>query len=151
HPSSQETHRLLQIYHGDITKAKFYAKIVPSSPTGIPSSQWEHIFRGNSVDLNQILTSLHHTVVDEERNGRLGDAEASLGSTEAKKHVKTASDWSTAWRRASKAISFMFPHQRDKLLDYGDYIKEEFTAKIPSSHHRIILYNITLRNEVGMV
>ncbi|KAF8812581.1 hypothetical protein BYT27DRAFT_7335831 [Phlegmacium glaucopus] len=37
HPSSQETRRLLRIYHGDISKSKFYAKIAPNSPTGIPS------------------------------------------------------------------------------------------------------------------
>ncbi|KAF8802562.1 hypothetical protein BYT27DRAFT_7260861 [Phlegmacium glaucopus] len=149
HPSSQETRQLLQVYHGDIAKAKFYAKIAPNSPTGIPSSQWEHIFRGDSVNLNQILTSLHHTVVDEERKGRLGDAEVSLGFPEAKKHVRTASEWLTAWRRASKTISFMFPNRQDELLDYGDYIEEEFAAKLHSSHHQIILYDIALRNEVG--
>ncbi|KAF8816682.1 hypothetical protein BYT27DRAFT_7076620, partial [Phlegmacium glaucopus] len=149
HPSSQETCRLLRIYHGDIAKLKFYAKIIPNSPTGIPSSQWECIFRGDSIDPNQILTSLHHTVVDEERKGRLGDAEVSFGFPEAKKHVRTASEWSTTWKRAAKAASFAFPHRRDELLDYGDYIKEEFAAKLPSSHHQIILYDIALRNEVG--
>ncbi|KAF8814045.1 hypothetical protein BYT27DRAFT_7250451 [Phlegmacium glaucopus] len=58
HPSSQETHWLLRIYHGDIAKSKFYVKIALNSPSGIPSSQWEQIFKGDSVNLNQILASL---------------------------------------------------------------------------------------------
>ncbi|KAF8812582.1 hypothetical protein BYT27DRAFT_7252098 [Phlegmacium glaucopus] len=111
------------------------------------SSQWERIFKGDSVDLNQIFASLHHTVPDEERKGRLGDTEVSFGFPEAKKRVRTASEWSTAWRRAAKAISFAFPHRREELLDYGDYIEEEFAAKLASSHHRIILYDVALRNE----
>ncbi|KAF8803883.1 hypothetical protein BYT27DRAFT_7026491, partial [Phlegmacium glaucopus] len=149
HPSCQETRRLLRAYNRDISKAKFFAKIAPNSPTGIPSSQWERVFRGDAIDLNQILTSLHHVVADEERKGRLGDTEISLGITEAKKHVRTASEWSTAWRRASKAISFAFPHRRNELLEYGDYIEAEFAAKLLSSHHKIILYDIALRNEIG--
>ncbi|KAF8804718.1 hypothetical protein BYT27DRAFT_7107170, partial [Phlegmacium glaucopus] len=149
HPSSQETCRLLRTYNNDIARAKFFAKIAPNSPTGIPSSQWEQIFRGDAVDLNQILTSLHHVSIDEERKGRVGDAEISFGVPEAKKHVRTASEWSSAWRRASKAIAPAFPHRRDKLLNYGDYIEEEFAATLHSSHHQIILYNIALQNEVG--
>ncbi|KAF8798416.1 hypothetical protein BYT27DRAFT_7123504, partial [Phlegmacium glaucopus] len=149
HPSSQETRRLLRTYNNDIARAKFFAKIAPNSPTGIPSTQWERIFRGDSVDLNQIFTSLHHVSIDEERKGHMGDAEISFGVPEAKRHVRTASEWSSAWRRAAKAIAFAFPHRKDELLDYGDYIEEEFAAKLPSSHHRIILYDIALRNEVG--
>ena len=86
---------------------------------------------------------------DEERTGRLGDTEISFGVSEAKKRVSSASEWSTAWRRASKAISFAFPHRRDELLDHGEYIKSEFAAKHISSHHKLILYDIALRNEVA--
>ena len=67
----------------------------------------------------------------------------------SKKHVSSASEWSAAWRRAAKAIGFAFPHRRDELLDYGDYIESEFAAKHSSSHHKIILYDIALRNEVA--
>ena len=148
-PSCEETCRLLRAYNKDITKAKFFIKIAPNSPAGIPSSQWERILKGDSVDLNQIFASLHHVVPDEERTGRLGDTEISFGVSEAKKRVSTASEWTTAWRRASKAISFVFPHRRDKLFNYGDYIESEFAAKHSSSHHKLILYDIALRNEVA--
>ena len=87
-------------------------------------------------------------VPDEERTGRLGDVEISFGISEAKKVASTA-DWTAAWRRASKAITFTFPHRQEELLDYGDYIKSEFAAKHTSSHHKLILYDIALQNEVG--
>ena len=148
-PSCEETCRLLRAYNRDISKAKFYVKIAPNSPTGIPSSQWERIFKGEAVDLNQIFASLHHVVPDEERTGRLGDAEISFGVSEPRKRVSSASEWSTAWRRASRAIGFAFPHRREELLEYGDYIESEFAAKVPSSHHKLLLYDVALRNEVA--
>jgi hypothetical protein len=148
-PSCKETCRLLRAYNRDISKAKFYIKIAPNSPSGIPSSQWERILKGDAVDLNQIFASLHHVIPDEERTGRLGDAEISFGVAEAKKRVSTAAEWSTAWRRASRAITFAFPHRREELIEYGDYIESEFAAKLAASHHKLLLYDIALRNEVA--
>jgi hypothetical protein len=148
-PSSQETCRLLRIYNIDITKAKFFIKIAPNSPAGIPSSQWERILKGDAVDLNQIFASLHHTIPDEERTGRLGDTEISFGVVEAKKRISTSAEWSASWRRASRAIEFAFPHRREELLEYGDYMESEFTAKLVSSHPKLLLYDIALRNEVA--
>ena len=72
-PSCKETCRLLRAYNCDITKAKFYVKIAPNSLIGIPSSQWERIFKGEAVNLNQVFVSLHHIIPDEERTGHLGD------------------------------------------------------------------------------
>ena len=148
-PSCEETCRLLRAYNRDISKAKFFVKIAPKSPTGIPSSQWERILKGEAVDLNQIFASLHHVVPDEERTGRLGDTEISFGVAEPRKRISTAAEWSAAWRRASKAIGFAFPHRREELLEYGDYIESEFAAKVSSSHHKLLLYDVALRNEVA--
>ena len=147
--SCQETCRLLRAFNRDVSKAKFLVRIAPNSPSGIPSSQWERILKGEAVDLNQIFASLHHVVPDEERTGRLGDTEISFGVAEPKKRISSAAEWSSSWRRASKAISFAFPHRREELLEYGDYIESEFAAKITSSHHKILLYDIALRNEVA--
>ena len=148
-PSCEETCRLLRAYNRDISKAKFFVKIAPKSPPGIPSSQWERILKGEAVDLNQIFASLHHVVPDEERTGRLGDTEITFGVAEPRKRITTAAEWSAAWRRASKAIGFAFPHRRDELFEYGDYIESEFAAKVTSSHHKLLLYDIALRNEVA--
>jgi hypothetical protein len=96
-PSCEETCRLLRAYNKDISKSKFFVKISPRSPPGIPSSQWERILKGESVDLNQIFSSLHYVIPDEERTGRLGDAEISFGVSEAKKRVSSTADWTAAW------------------------------------------------------
>jgi hypothetical protein len=148
-PSCKETCWLLRSYNRDIAKAKFFVKIAPNSPSGIPSTQWERFLKGESVDLNQIFTSLHHVFPDEERTGRLGDTEIVFGVSKSKKWVTTASEWSSAWRRASKAIGFAFPHRKEELLEYGDYIKSEFATKLVLLHHKLILYNIALRNEIA--
>ena len=110
HPSCEETCRLLRAYNLDISKAKFFIRIAPNSPAGILCSQWEHVLKGESVNLDHIFASLHHVVPDEERTGCLGEMEISFGVAEAKKQVSTAAEWSTAWKRASKAIGFTFPH-----------------------------------------
>ena len=123
HASCEETRRLLRIYNRDISRSKFFIKIARDSPTRFPSSQWERILKGDSVDLNQVFASLHHIVPDEERKGRMGDMEISFGVAEPKKHISTAAEWSASWRRASKAIFFAFPYRKDELNEYDDYIK----------------------------
>jgi hypothetical protein len=94
------------------------------------------------------LSSLYRITVTEERKARIGEAEISLGAVEATRKVATSSDWSTAWRRAARATSFIFPHRNRELEDYAEYIENEFAAKNPSGHHRIILYDIAVRNLV---
>ena len=148
-PSCAETCQLLRSYNLDISKAKFFVKIAPRSPPGIPSSQWERILKGDAVDLNQIFSSLHHVVADEERTGCLEEAEITFGIAEPKQCISTAAEWSAAWRKASKAITFAFPYQCEELLEYGDYLKSEFAAKVVSSHHKLLLYDTALRNEVA--
>ena len=48
-------------------------------------SEWEHIFKGETVDLDQILSSLHCITIDPERKACIGDTEISIGSTETKR------------------------------------------------------------------
>jgi hypothetical protein len=141
-PSCKETCQLFRAYNRDISKARFFIKVAPNSPSGIPPTQWEQILKEDTIDLNQIFASLHHVIPDEERMGHLGDTEMVFGVTESKKWISTASEWSSAWQKALKAIGFAFPHWKEELLEYGDYIKCEFTAKLISSHHKIILYDI---------
>ena len=148
-PSCDKTRHLLKRYNRDITNAKFYAKVAKGSPEGIPSAQWERILRGEPVDLDHLLSSLHRITFDEERKGHVGSTEISLGVSDAKRKVQSSSEWSSAWRRATKAITFCFPHRRDELEQYGEYIEGEFAAKHSSAHSRIIVYDIAIRNEVG--
>jgi len=86
-------------------------------------SEWEHVFKGEAVDLNKILSSLHCITIDQERKACLGDTEISIGGTETKRKVESSSEWSTAWQSASRATAFVFKHREWELGEYGDYIE----------------------------
>jgi len=144
-PSCAETVQLLKLYNNNVKGCKFYIHIASNAPKNIPSSQLEQIFKGEPVDLNQILSSLHHITLDEERKARLGGATISFGTTEPSWKVSTASEWSAAWRRATQAITFAFPHHAHEL---DDYVEGKFTTKHASAHQHIIWYESTVRNIV---
>ena len=147
-PASAKTVKLLRIYNKDVKKCKFFVSVSSGAPDNIPSAQWEHIFKGEPVDLDQILSALYRITVVEDRKARVGETEISLGPAEATRKVSTSTDWSTAWRRTARATAFAFPHRIKELEDYAKYIENEFAAKNSSSHHRIILYDVAIRNLV---
>jgi hypothetical protein len=147
-PSCIKTIKTLRLFNRDIKGSKFLVSIATGAPDNVPSSQWERIFKGESVDLDQILSSLYRITITEERKARLGDADILLGPTEATRKVTTSTDWSSAWRRAARAIAFAFPHRTRELENYAEYIENEFAAKVASGHHRIILFDVAVRNLV---
>ena len=147
-PYTDKTIRLLRTFNKDVKRSKFYVSISPGAPDNIPASQWEHIFKGEPIDLDQILSSLYRVTVVEERKARIGETDIALGPVEAARKVSTSSDWSTAWRRAARATAFAFPHRARELEDYAEYIENEFAAKNSTGHHRIILYDVAVRNLV---
>ncbi|KAF8870543.1 hypothetical protein CPB84DRAFT_1754433 [Gymnopilus junonius] len=122
-PCCIESMGLLELFNRDLSGAEFYVKTSASAPQGFPSSQWKRILKGEPVDLDHVLSALHCTTFDEERGGRIGDTAISLGTAAPAKRVKTASEWSTAWRHAARATSFMFKHRKQELDDYGEYIE----------------------------
>jgi len=58
-------------------------------------------------------------------------------------------EWTSTWNATVKAIKFTFPHRERELREYGEYIEGHFSARIQSSHRKIILYDSAIRNEVG--
>jgi hypothetical protein len=121
-------------------------RVANNLPEGIPSSQWDRILRGESIDLNQILSSMHFVQLDEERKGRLGGAEVVFTVAESKRQVKTGSEWSSAFRRMAKAVVFLFPLRREELYEYADYIEGLFSAKHANAHSKVILYDQSVCN-----
>ena len=109
-----------------------------------PSSQWEWILRGEILDLNHFLSSLHHTTITEEGETHVGNTKISVGVADAKRHVSTAAEWSSALHLTARATAFTFPHCIEELHLYGDFISSEFTGKILSSHPRVILFDIAI-------
>ena len=149
--SCVETCRTLRQFSEDPAGVKALLRVANNFqvPEGIPSSQWDRLLRGESVDLNQILSSMHFIQLDEEKKGHMGSAEVVFAITEAKRQVKTGSEWSTAFRRASKATTFLFPHRREELLEYAEYIEGLFAPKQVGAHSKVILYDQSVRNQVG--
>ena len=148
-PSCVETCRTLFKFSEDLSGVKALLRVANDLPEGIPSSQWDRILRGESVDLNQILSSMHFIQLDEERKGRLGKAEVVFSVAESKRQVKTGAEWSSAFRRMSKAIIFLFPHRREELYEYAEHIESLFSAKHTGAHSKVILYDQSVRNRVG--
>ena len=89
---------------------------------------------------------MHFVQIDEERKGSLGTAEVMFVVAESKRQVKTGAEWSSAYRRASKAIAFVFPHRREELSEYAEYIEGLFSAKYTGAHSKVILYDQSVRN-----
>ena len=147
--SCVETCRMLLRFSEDLSGVKSFLRVAHNLPDGIPSSQWDRLLRGESVDLNQILSSMHFVQLDEERKGRLGSAEVVFSVAESKKHVRTGAEWSSAFRRMSKGVTFLFPHRQEELLEYAEHIEGLFSAKHASAHSRVILYDQSVRNQVG--
>ena len=150
-PSCIKSANIIRKLNRDLKSAKLYIRLSPGAPRGIPLSEWEHIFKGEAVDLDKILSSLHRVTIDPERKASFGDTEISIGGVEAKWKVETSSEWSTtsSWRSASRAVGYVFGHREQELAEYGDYIKRLFTAKRPGSHGQVILFDKGVRNEVG--
>ncbi|PPQ85808.1 hypothetical protein CVT26_005156, partial [Gymnopilus dilepis] len=73
-PSCKRTCELLKLYERDYGRAKFFVKSAPDAPPGFPVSQWDKIFRGEPIDLNQVASSLFRYTIAEERTTRVGDA-----------------------------------------------------------------------------
>ena len=142
-PSCQETCRLLQAYNQDIAKAKFFIKIAPNSPSGIPALQWKGILKGETVNLNQIFLSLHNIIPDEENRSlqRHGNQFWSCRSKEENMdNIRRVLSVETSFK--SHCLRFFPPLTRGTQWEYGDYIDSEFAAKLSSSHPRVILYDV---------
>ena len=147
--SCVETCRILLQFSEDFSSVKSLLRIANNLPEGIPSSQWDRLLRGESIDLNQILASMHFVNLDEEGKGRVGPTEVVFAAAESKRQVRTGAEWSSAFRRMSKAVTFLFPHRREELLEYAEHIEGLFSAKQTSAHSKVILYDQSVRNQVG--
>src|ERR1700678_1802973 len=144
HPSKPQLCQNIQPhqeFNHDIKSTKLFIKLAPGAPRKIPMSEWEHIIKGEAVDLDKILSSLHRVSVDSERKASVGDTEISISGVETKRKVETSSEWATSWRSASRAIAFVFEHREQELAEYGDYIERLFASKQSSSHGQVILFD----------
>ena len=148
-PSCQKSSQLLDVIGRDIKAVKRWVYTAQTAPSGFPDSEWTNILRGKPINLDHVLSSLHHIASVKENVGRLRDPEISLGSSEPTRRIQTNGEWISAWNVASRAVSFIFPHRVDELREYGEYINRQFSVKVVSAHRKIILYDVAIRNEVA--
>jgi len=145
----KESHRLLTLFARDFKAIKLWIQNSRTAPLGFPTSEWDNIIQGQAVNLDAVLSLLHHISTPKENIGRVGSTEISLGQLEPSKRVQMSGEWTSTWNATIKAIKFAFPHQERELQEYGEYIKGHFSARIQLSHRKIILYDSAIRNEVG--
>jgi hypothetical protein len=74
--------------------------------------------------------------------GCLGDMEIVFGVTESKNQITTASEWCSAWQKASKAIGFTVPLEKknmeitsnvNSLLNSSPHITKSYFTTLPST------------------
>ena len=116
----EESRRILALYARDFKAIKQWIQNSRTAPLGFPSSEWDNIVRGQAVNLDAVLSSLHHISAPKENVGRVGSTEISLGRSEPSKKVQTSGEWTSAWNAAIKAIKFAFPHREHELREYGE-------------------------------
>jgi hypothetical protein len=145
----EESRRILQLFARDYKIVRQWIQTSRTAPLGFPSSEWDNVIKGQAVNLDAVFSSLHHISAPKENVGRVGSTEISLGQSEPAKKVQTSGEWTSAWNACIKAIKFAFPHREQELRDYGEYIEGHFSAKVPSAHRKVILYDTAIRNEVG--
>ena len=147
--SCTRTCELLELYGEDFPQSKFLIRTTFYSPESIQASQWEQILQGESLNLNHFLSSIVCTQIDEDRKAHIGVTHLTFNTSKAKRKVRNAADWASAWRRASEAVIFAFPHKREELEQYQRHIQVEFDARQSHVHQRIIVYDIAVRNFIG--
>ncbi|KAF5385789.1 hypothetical protein D9615_002556 [Tricholomella constricta] len=148
-PLIAKTRETLELFGRDPLKVKQLIGFALSAPSGFPSSEWDNIIRGNAIDLDVVLSSLHHVSAPKEIRGRIGQVEISLGHSEPTRKVETSGQWISAWNTACKAIRFAFEHREEELREYSKYIEGLFSSRVVSSHNNVILFDKAVRAHVG--
>lgn len=60
-------------------------------------------------------------------------------------------DWTIAWNLASKATSFLFPHRRQELDEYAEFMQGEFSARQAEAHWRVIDFDQFNRHRAAIL
>jgi hypothetical protein len=147
--SCNKTRNTLDIFQRDGATVKRWIRCATSAPAGFPSTEWDSLIKGESVDIDTVFSSLHHVHSIDESIGRVGDTEIFFGKPKPAAKVETSGQWAAAYNLIVKATSFLFPHHYDELKQYGDYIEELFSAKSIASHPKLFKYDEAIRYKVG--
>lgn len=147
-PELKKTNEILTEFAKD---PKFVlSSILNVSTISFPESEFSAIIRGQSVNLDRVISDLHTVSFKNSDTVSVGnDVELRFGAAEPTKTVGTLSDWVLAWDRAGEAIVMVFPHRKREIKAYTRYILGIFGGTNPISHYRVINFDKRVRREVA--
>ena len=148
-PGCNKTRDTLDIFQRDPAAVKRWIRCASSAPAGFPSTEWDALIKGETVDIDTIFSSLHHVHSIDESVGRVGTTEIQFGRPKPAAKIETSGQWTSAFNLVVKATAFLFPHRYDELRQYGDYMEELFSAKSISVHPKLFKYDEAIRYKVG--
>jgi len=148
-PSCNKTRNILDIFQRDPTTVKRWIRCASTAPAGFPSSEWDALVKGESIDIDTVFSSLHHIHSIDESIGHVGTTEIQFGRPKPAAKIETSGQWTAAFNLIVKATSFLFPHRYEELRQYGDYMEELFSAKSTSVHTKLFKYDEAIRYKVG--
>jgi hypothetical protein len=147
--SCNKTRGILDIMQRDPVTVKRWIRCASSAPAGFPSTEWDALIKGESINIDTVFSSLHHVHCIDESVGRVGTTEIQFGRPKPAAKVETSGQWTAAFNLIIKATAFIFPHRYDELRQYEDYIEELFSAKSTSIHPKLFKYDEAVRFKVS--
>jgi hypothetical protein len=147
--SCNKTRSSLDVMQRDPATVKRWIRCASSAPAGFPSTEWDALIKGESINLDTVFSSLHHVHSIDESVGRVGTTEIQFGRPKPAAKVETSGQWTAAFNLLIKATAFIFPHRYDELRLYEDYMEELFSAKSISIHPKLFKYDEAVRYKVG--
>ncbi|KAH9858115.1 hypothetical protein C2E23DRAFT_718871 [Lenzites betulinus] len=148
HPHVARTLELIRIYGEDLAQAKRHINSSASAPE-FPESEWTNVLTGRAIDLDHVFAGRYTPGSEEKVSERIGGLELSYRAPVPAKKITSFGEWVFAWKRASVAVTFAFPHRREELDAYGEYIIGLFGALAPPVHSRILDFDRAVRKRVG--
>ena len=142
--------------HGTFSKSskdpvavKHWIRSASSAPAGFPSTEWDALIKGESINIDTVFSSLHHVHCVDESIGHVGSTEIQFGRPKPATKVEMSGQWTATFNLIIKATAFIFPHRYDELRIYEDYIEELFSTKSTTVHPKLFKYDEAVRYKVG--
>jgi hypothetical protein len=149
HPSLRKTRDILENNARDIKYARSSLLSSLKLPQ-FPLSEWNNLLTGQAVDLDRVLSGIHAASYETSQKEKLGShIEVTTGALVPARTVKTYGDWVTAWVPTVAATTFVFPHRKTELDEYGRQIMQLFATLTPDAHNRVIHYDKAVRIRVA--
>lgn len=144
----RRTHSLLENYARDPKTARTHLVLDPRCPQ-YPYNQWLTLLRGDTADLDQVLSSGYSVNHNDQQTETVGSLEINFGASKPSRIVETHGHWVIAWNQVSDTTVFAFPHRAAELAEYGRHVTQLFASFPESLHQRVINYDRAVRIRVA--